>query len=389
LRASEGGTIAFCPKDDSVTIAEGGGKKAVPGPLDKESRAMSGWRRWGGARVGGLFGALALAASLVHGGQCRVYDQWPFDAAEAKRRQQATARALGAPVEQNVEMAKGVRLTLVLIPAGEFMMGSAMSAQEIDKRWPGGRPDNYTDEQPRHRVRITRPFYLGKCEVTRGQFAAFVKETRYRTDAEKTGEAFGLKNGRADLWEGISWRNPGFAQSDDHPVVSVSWNDAKAFCDWISRKSGKTLSLPTEAQSEYACRAGSDGIWPWGDKAEDARGKANVAGEVEEVDWTYKFKGVRDGHTYTAAVASFGPNAFGLHETIGNVFEWCSDRYGQFYYKKSPLSDPTGPADGLARVLRGGCFLGDPRICRASYRFREDPTCSAPYSGFRVSMTLR
>jgi len=264
-------------------------------------------------------------------------------------------------------------------------MGSSMKADEIDKRWPGGRAAHYADELPRHIVVLTRPFYLGTTEVRRGQFALFVAETGYKTDAEKAGEAFGYKNGRAGIWDGVSWKNPGFPQTDWHPVVCVSWNDAKAFCVWLSKKWMVRVTLPAEAQWEYACRAGSPATWPWGDREEDAQGQANVAGEGESVPWKYKFKAVHDGHTYTAPVASFAPNRFGLHDLIGNAFEWCLDWHDRsYYYQEAPITDPPGAKEGVARVLRGGAWVSDPRPARIAYRFRDDPASSAPFFGFRV-----
>jgi len=331
-----------------------------------------------------------LVPSLALAAQAKVYTGWPFDADEATRRQAETAQALGVPVRQEFPLDRGVALTMVLIPAGEFLMGSSMKAEEVDKRWPGGRVGHYADEHPRHRVVLTKPFYLGTCEARRGQFALFVAETGYKTDAERAGEAFGYKNGRAGIWDGVSWKNPGFPQTDWHPVVCVSWNDAVAFCAWLSKKWQATVTLPTEAQWEYACRAGSPATWPWGDREEDASGRANVADESDTIAWSYKFKGVRDGYAYTASVASFSPNRFGLQDMIGNVFEWCLDWHDKnYYYQEAPITDPPGAKEGLARVLRGGAWVSDPRPARSSYRFRDDPSSSAPFFGFRVLRTIQ
>ena len=128
---------------------------------------------------------------------------------------------------------------------------------------------------------ISKPFYMGVTHVTVDQFAAFVKDSGYKTDAEKDGWSVGfeIKDGKIDVKkvDGCSWRNPSFDQKGDHPVVQVSWNDAKAFCDWLSKKSGKTVGLPTEAQWEYACRAGTKTAYPWGDNPDDGKGWANCA----------------------------------------------------------------------------------------------------------------
>jgi len=280
-------------------------------------------------------------------------------------------------------------MEFVLIPAGRFHMGSNLSAEEVNRKWPGGKVEWYRDEHPRHPVRITREFFLGAHEVTRGQFAEFVRETGYRTDAEKDGTAYAFKDGKWGPQKGVDWRNPLFKQTDEHPVVCVSWNDAKAFCAWLSKKEDLDYRLPTEAEWEYAARAGSTTIWYWGDKEEGAQGRANIAGHGEEVNWRYKFKGVRDGFTYTAPVGRFTPNAFGLYDVIGSVWEWCGDRYGEKYYAESPLDDPQGPAAGKYRVLRGGSWNDDPWDARSAVRVRIAPGYRNTYLGFRVVCVLR
>ena len=160
-----------------------------------------------------------------------------------------------------------IGMKLALAPSGEFKMGSRESAEDtaafFNKTYGGDdlRAGFFKDEHPQHRVRITRPFYLGAYHVTRGQFRQFVADTGYKTDAKK-GEKPGAYGWDPDAKEfssndKYSWRNAGFEQTDEHPVVNVSWNDAVAFCKWLSRKEGKTYRLPTEAEWEYACRAGT------------------------------------------------------------------------------------------------------------------------------------
>ena len=161
------------------------------------------------------------------------------------------------PKKAAVDLGGGVKMELVLIPAGEFKMGSGESAEDtaafFNKTY-GEKPlkaDFFKDEHPQHRVRITRPFYLGTYNVTRGQFRQFVADTAYKTDAEKnkTG-AFGWDPDKKafDFNEKYSWRNAGFEQTDEHPVVNVSWNDAVEYCKWLSKKESKTYRLPTGAQ---------------------------------------------------------------------------------------------------------------------------------------------
>ncbi|MCX5683322.1 MAG: SUMF1/EgtB/PvdO family nonheme iron enzyme, partial [Planctomycetota bacterium] len=163
-----------------------------------------------------------------------------------------------------LDLGGGATMKLVLIPAGKFLMGSPATEKDRSK------------DEVQHEVMIGKPFYMGITSVTVDQFAAFVKDSGYKTDAEKDGFSvvFEIKDGTSMKKEvdGCSWRNPGFDQKGDHPVVQVSWNDARAFCDWLSKKSGKTVVLPTESQWEYACRAGSKTAYLWGDNPDDGKG---------------------------------------------------------------------------------------------------------------------
>ena len=164
-------------------------------------------------------------------------------------------------------------MKLKLIPADEFLMGSP----DTDK-------DAKDDEKPQHRVRITRPFYLGVHEVTRGQFRRFVDDSGYQTEAEKDGNGGLGWNEAANKFEQApryTWREPGFEQTDEHPVVNVSWNDAVAFAEWLGKKEGKTYRLPTEAEWEYACRAGTTTRYFCGDDAEALAEVGNVAGAAD------------------------------------------------------------------------------------------------------------
>ena len=309
--------------------------------------------------------------------------------AKVERRKAQVFTEVGTEWREINHYTNALGMEFVLIPAGEFSMGDTLSPEEADKRWPGGNVEWYQDTHPRHAVTLTKPFYLGKCEVTRGQFARFVADSGYKTDAEKAGKAYGHKAGRWGYQKGYSWKNPGFPQTDQHPATGVSWNDAKAFCGWLSAKTGRTYGLPTEAQWEYACRAGAECIWPWGDDEKGAQGNANVAGEDEDVKWTDKFTGVRDGYTFTAPGGSFAPNAFGLHDMIGNVAELCADWYGDGCYANAPPSDPTGPGEGRDRILRGGSSRGHPRDCRCAYRSWIEPWFADSLVGFRVTRTLK
>ena len=222
---------------------------------------------------------------------------------------------------------------------------------------------------------------MGTYHLTRGQFRQFVKDTGYKTDAEK-GDKPGAYGWNPDKKEfgfnaKYSWRNAGFEQTDEHPVVNVSWNDAVAFCKWLSRKEGKTYRLPTEAEWEYACRAGTTTRYYNGDDPETLAKVGNVADATFEAkfrDWKYTIK-ASDGYVFTAPVGSFQPNAFGLYDMHGNADQWCSDWYGADYYAKSPADDPTGPDTGhYHRVLRGGSWVARPYFARSAARFRSAQT---------------
>jgi len=302
-----------------------------------------------------------------------------------------------APGRRQIANSIGMKLTLT--PSGEFMMGSKESAEETAasfKSYYGSdalKADFVKDEHPQHRVRITRAFYLGTYHVTRGQFRQFVTDTGYKTDAEmgeKPG-AYGwnLDTKQSDFSEKYSWRNAGFEQTDEHPVVCVSWNDAVAFCKWLSRKEGKTYRLPTEAEWEYACRAGTTTRYFSGDDPETLAKVGNVVDATAKAkfpDWKYTIK-ANDGYVFTAPVGSFKPNAFGLYDMHGNAWQWCADRYDVKYYAKSPVDDPTGSDAGDSRVLRGGSWGDGPDDSRSARRCSTTPDFRGCLSGFRVART--
>ncbi len=256
------------------------------------------------------------------------------------------------------------------IKAGEFLMGSP----DTDK-------DAEDDEKPQHRVRITRPFYLGVHEVTRGQFRRFVDDSGYQTEAEKDGKGGYGWNEAAKKFEQTpryTWREAGFEQTDLHPVVNVSWNDAVAFAEWLSKKEGKTYRLPTEAEWEYACRAGTTTRYFPGDDAEALAEVGNVAdGTAQEKypDWKRPSRRAM-GSSTRRPVGRYRPNAWGLHDMHGNVWEWCWDWYGKDFYKGSRVDDPAGPLEAAFRVFRGGGWHDYPRTAG-----RRTATGTRPSSG--------
>ena len=271
------------------------------------------------------------------------------------------------------------RTKFVTIPPGDFQMGSPLSEH-----------DRFDNETP-HRV-LTRSFEIAATPVTVDQFARFVHETGYQTTAEKEGWAYGAWNARANRWDklrGASWRHPGFPQPqrDDHPVVDVTWFDAVAYCLWLSANEHRSYRLPTEAEWESACRAGTVTAYPWGDDPACVRGHANGCDASAKdlfnlfppFDWS-------DGYRYTSPVAHFKPNAWGLYDMIGNTLEWCSDYFAK--YPTGDVIDPTGPSRGKQRVLRGGAFVYGPKHCRSAFRGRNDPDFRNFYIGFRVVREL-
>jgi sulfatase modifying factor 1 len=282
--------------------------------------------------------------------------------------------------DMKLDMGNSMTMTLVLIPAGKFEMGC------------GGLTDPRKD-RIQHEVTIGNPFYMGATHVTVDQFAAFVKDSGYRTDAERAGFAMGIeiKGGSLDMKkvDGCSWRKPSFEQMGNHPVVQVSWNDARAFCEWLSKKTGKIVGLPTEAQWEYACRAGTNTSYPWGDNPDDGKGWANCRDQSNMNNLrfglaTASFFHWDDGFVFTSPVAHFKANAFALYDMIGNAKQWCQDYYGP--YGEGAATDPIGPDTGRDRVLRGSSWLGIPLNSSSAMRSRDHPENRSDEIGFRISI---
>jgi formylglycine-generating enzyme required for sulfatase activity len=302
---------------------------------------------------------------------------------KADRQRLALATPDGFQVREMAVFRNSLGMAFARVPDGKFRMGDTLTADEANRRWPGGSAAWCQDAQPRRRVRITRSFLIGAHEVTRGQFARFVKDTGHKTDAERLGGAWMFKDGRWDRQKGLDWRQPGFPAADDHPVVCVSWNDAQAFCQWLSKKEGLTYRLPYEAEWEYAARGGTTTTWFWGEIEAGGQRQANVAGTGEEVLWDRCFQGP-DGYTWTAPVGKFLPNGFGLYDVIGNACEWCQDYYDPKAYAAGDAEDPTGPAAGTKRVVRGGAWAYGPLLARAAYRDANLPDRAEAVNGFRV-----
>ncbi|HET6454961.1 MAG TPA: SUMF1/EgtB/PvdO family nonheme iron enzyme, partial [Armatimonadota bacterium] len=285
--------------------------------------------------------------------------------------------------QRPLKIKNSIGMEFAFISPGTFMMGGDQTPEEV-ARLHRGKPEWFVNEHPQHKVTLTRGFYMATTEVTRGQFAEFVRATGYKTDAEKEGSALvliGSKNWK-DV-DGANWKAPGFLQGDNHPVVEVSWFDAVAFCRWLGDKEKRNYRLPTEAEWEYACRAGSTTAYPWGSDPDGGRGWCNVADQTARAKLpelaTFSWD---DGYVFTAPVGTFKANAFGLYDTIGNVYEWCLDWYGE--YTAGAVRDPKGPEGGQLRVLRGGSWDDHPGYCRSACRSRPAPATRTSNIGFRV-----
>ncbi|KRB83865.1 formylglycine-generating enzyme family protein [Noviherbaspirillum sp. Root189] len=298
-------------------------------------------------------------------------------------------------------------MTFVLIPAGEFMMGSDESPESLARSYPQydqKRFKDLSDEAPVHKVRITQGFYLGQYEVTVRQFRRFVEQSGYVPESEADGTGgYGYnadydpgRTVRGDAFEGrdpkYSWRNPGFAQSDDHPVVNVSWNDAVAMSKWLSEKEGVPYRLPTEAEWEYAARAGTTTRYHSGDAPQSLPKAANIF-DADAVQFWNKWKSYAlaepDGYPFTAPAGSFMPNAFGIYDMHGNAWEWTADWYDESYYAISPVDDPKGPPTGSVRVRRGGSWHTWPLYARSSYRNWNSQSTRYTLVGMRLVRELR
>jgi formylglycine-generating enzyme required for sulfatase activity len=346
--------------------------------------------------------------------KAEVYQTWPFDAAEAKRRQEETAKRLGIPVERTLDLGNGVKLELVLIPAGRFIMGTpepepvdeegfrnkiltgqvvlgigggaflillgVVLVRAIRKRqrpqyslawflamtvaagigllgglhWHysvralaevqtayeaalGRFMSKYGYEKPAHDVTLTKPYYVGKYEITQEQY------------------------------QQIMGNNPSRSKGRDLPVEEVSWKDAQEFCRKASEKTGLAVRLPTNAEWERACRAGTKTTYYTGDAETD----------LDRAGWYDKNSGGK-----TRPVGEKAPNAWGVHDMHGNVWEWGADWFET--YKADAVVDPQGPTQGACRVLRGGSWYFDPSPCRSAFRFRDYPVAHDNLIGFRV-----
>lgn len=261
------------------------------------------------------------------------------------------------------------------MPAGTFVMGS-----------PESEPSRSNDEDPAHTVRIPKALAIGRYEVTRDEFEAFVTSTGYDAGSQcrvRFGDEF-------RMMDGLNFRNPGYLQTGRHPVTCMDFAAAETYCRWLSVRTGKTYRLPSEAEWEYAARAGRAGIFPDASNYAEICAFGNAADRsIRETFPDQPVAECRDGFVYTAPAGSFRPNGFGLYDTIGNVREWVSDCLHKTY--------AGAPADGTPwltegdcryRMLRGGSWFSEPWYVRSANRYWGLAAHASYYNGFRVVREL-
>ncbi|HTF32005.1 MAG TPA: formylglycine-generating enzyme family protein [Flavitalea sp.] len=262
------------------------------------------------------------------------------------------------------------------IEAGTFIMGSS------DEDTLAGAP-----EKPRRTIEIKEPFYLGLTTVTLQQFRVFIEETGYKTVAESDGIGGHGYNKEKYKFEGLfpqyTWKHTGWVQTPYHPVVNISWIDATKFCEWLSKKTGRTVRLPEEEEWEYACRAGTTSLFYTGDDPLSLKGYANVADDAlrEKADTNSINKSNRpfpfnDGFPFTSPVRSFKPNPWGLYDMIGNVYQICNGVFSL-----------TEGARQYNNVVRGGSYNSGPEFLRCAFRGSVKSSSKYSYTGFRIAVT--
>jgi len=273
---------------------------------------------------------------------------------------------------------------LVRISGGCFQMGSPES--EVGR-------EPWEPNEKQHRVCV-EDFAISQDELTVGEFKQFIVASSYRTDAEKDAGgkdgcfAWSATDGKGDWRSGYSWRKPGYTQRDNYPVVCVSWNDAVAYTQWLSRETGQRYRLPTEAEWEYAARARTTTARYWGDDPDEACTYANVADQTKGPEgnvWPEKHN-CNDGYWYPAPVGRFQANDFRLNDMLGNVWEWTCSAYDKDYggaEKECTNNVTDGPL-----ALRGGSWYNLPAGVRSAIRYRTPPADRTYFTGFRLARSL-
>jgi formylglycine-generating enzyme required for sulfatase activity len=275
---------------------------------------------------------------------------------------------------------------MVEIPSGSVTVGSGPDA--FDRR---------ATERPRVEAEIARPFAIAESEITRAQYAAFVRATGYEPPSvDRAGKQ--LPQG-CNFWNGAfgfvadhSWRNPGFEQSDYEPVLCVSFEDAEAYAAWLSKKTGRTYRIPSSVEFEYAARAGSDAAWSWGNASEEACKHANIGDRTLKRRWPERQEfNCDDGFAHTAPVKRFGPNKFGLYDMLGNAWEWTADCWLENLTNTrvdGRALNRDDSADCAFRTPMGGSWISGPGWARAASRSKDPSGYRSFMLGFRVAADM-
>jgi len=256
-----------------------------------------------------------------------------------------------------------IGMRMVPLQGGRYAMGAPATGNRVGN-----------DERPQHFVHLSKSYYIAQREVTVGQFRRFVAATGYKTEAEKAND------------NKQTWKSPGFAQNDSHPVVCVSWNDATEFCRWLGKQDGRKYRLPREAEWEFGCRAGETTQFPGGRDATTLQLQANVLDFSAK--WNQQTAEWDDDYPATSPAGAFLGNTFGIRGMLGNVSEWCSDWYSPDFYAKAGPNDIDGPPKGTMKSIRGGSFDSLPAECRFTIRKSLPPAQWKDDVGFRVAYDM-
>ena len=276
-----------------------------------------------------------------------------------------TSRKPASEERQNEQPPTGFELKMIDIPAGQFVMG-------------GVEEDNLirSNELPRRMIVFPRPFRISAYEITVAQFREFVRATGYKTEGERSGGGGWLPSASSSYGTRSSefnWSQSGYLMSENLPVTMVTYNDALAFCEWLSKRDQRFYRLPTEAEWEYCCRAGTSGLHPF------------PSNQINEFVWSQNNVG---DYVAPRPVGTRQPNPWGIYDMIGNVREWCLDWYSDTAYQVDHETYPAGPETGDLRVIRGSCFMDRDSFSRPSHRGYLNPTTVVGNQGFRVVEVL-
>lgn len=302
----------------------------------------------------------------------------PFDQEEA-----ADARTRwAAKLDASPCLSNELDMPFALVPPGSFVLGNATSLDEMLDRYAAFQPRShwFEDEYPAVKRRLAKPMYVGLFPVRVADFAHFIEDSGYQTSAQRDREGgWGLdRDGAFCKHPDFDWQSVGWDYDSEHPVVNVSWFDAQSFVAWLRAVDGREYRLLTETEWEYACRGGTAGDFPCGtiDRLPDV---AQLQKLPSHQGWAKEF---------TKPVGERQPNAFGLYDMLGNVYEWVEDYYLGQAYKMKPTIEPVCLTYHQWRSARGGSWLSDPTHCRSSHRYACEPWNYSFCLGFRVAISI-